>query len=87
MKTYRRKPVEVQAIQYFYNDAIDSSKSPIFLELIQKGFAYINSDKHLVIPDLKGADIAYPGHWLMVNGDGNISVVSNKYFQANFEEA
>ena len=84
MKKFRRKPFDVEAIQYFYNDALDP-KIPFFLDLIQQGYAYINNDKQLVLPDIQGASIARHGDWVIRHSNGDLTTCSNKYFQANFE--
>lgn len=86
MKTYRRKPYTVKAIQYFYNDAVDPDKNVPFLDWIQAGFAFINNEKQLVLPNIQGAEIARHGDWIIEDADGNLRTCSHRYFLLNFEE-
>lgn len=85
-RCYRKKPVEIEAMQYLPNDSESTDALMHFLEGCT-GWRMSDAELGIVIPTLEGDHLARPGDWIIKGVKGEFYPCKPDIFQATYEPA
>lgn len=87
MKFYRKKPEVVQAVQFI--NTLENFENEIkkLSADITWNVTLHPEDNRLLLPVEDGTLVAYPGDWVVKDGDGNVSICKRNMFEKLYELA
>lgn len=85
-KQYRKKPVEIEAMQWNPDDPLEAGRVVVWLLDHHDLIFNTTADKRLTIQTLEGAMTASPGDWIIKGVQGEFYPCKPDIFAATYEE-